>query len=160
MIRKKKRETIYTTANFPECIFEKNTDLFKIKRDDYLQSGTAIYDKAELFDLRKKASNAESAAGSRRKRKNYKSKLQLQVAILKRKNKLLEEKKRLVLSQIQSTLDNIRDANGQIKKYLENNPLKAVDQFSEAKALGVDLGWLESFGGLDGMTTEKLLEDM
>ena len=54
MIRKKKRETIYTTANFPECIFEKNTDLFKIKRDDYLQSGTAIYDKAELFDLRKK----------------------------------------------------------------------------------------------------------
>ena len=72
MIRNIVREPYYTTDRFPECIFEKNIDLFYTKRDEYLQSGAAIYDKDVLFELRRKAGNAESAAVCREKKKNYK----------------------------------------------------------------------------------------
>ena len=150
----------YTLANYPECVFEPDYDQFKIKRDDYLQSGDVKYNKFELFELRRKASNVGAAASSRKKKKDYESGLRLEVSLLKQKNELVQEEQDLILDQIQLFEDGIDDANAEIKNQFENNPSKALDQFLAIESLAIELEWPETFNGFDGSTTEVIFENM
>ena len=162
MIRNIVRQPYYNTDRFPPCIFEKNINLFYKKRDEYLQSGAAIYDKDMLLELRRRAGNAESAENCRRKKKIHRDELRLHAMLLKRRTDLLEEERELVLSQLQITRYEIEDVRCEIEKELERNPSKALGQLSEIKALGINVEWLESesFGGLDGDSAQRLLEDI
>ena len=162
MIRNIVRQPYYNTDRFPPCIFEKNINLFYKKRDEYLQSEAAIYDKDTLFELRRSAGNAESAEKCRRKKKIHNDELRLHAMLLKRRADLLEVERRLVRSQLQMTRHEIENVRCEIEKELERNPLKALGQLSEIKALGIKVEWLESesFCGLDGDAAQRLFEDI
>ena len=161
MIRNVGRKKYFTTDRFPPCIFERELSVFYEKRDEYLDSGDAIYDADMLWELRIRARNADLADGSRKKKTIYKNELQLHIILLKEESDLLRQEREFLRSELQMMCNAVEDVKCEIGKDLERNPSKALGKLEEIKSLGISVDWVDSemFNGLDSDSAHWLLDD-